>query len=164
MKTEIGKAICKPKRDLRRNQTCRHRDLQILSQNCEKVNFYCLSHTVSGNWLWKLYHINTVTIGYCSYCFFFEGQTWQLFLVPCQIFLQGELLLLLSECFCRFLSCYRCFKNFLILLSLATSIFYPFTSSHTGVLYDVSILTITPIAYRLFYGLLQDSSFRIYFL
>lgn len=73
-------------------------------QNCDKVNFYCLSHTVGGNWLWEPYQINTVTIGYCSYCFLFEGRTWQLFLVPCRIFLQGELPLLFSECFCLSLS------------------------------------------------------------
>lgn len=42
-------------------------------QDSEKVNFYYLSHAVGGNWLWKPYQINTVTIGHCSYCFFFEG-------------------------------------------------------------------------------------------
>ena len=53
-------AVCKPRRVFTRNWPCWHPDLGLPSlQNCEKINFYCISHPVNSILLWR--HEQTIT-------------------------------------------------------------------------------------------------------
>lgn len=51
MRTHEKAAICKPKRGLRRNQSCRHLDLGLAACKTE-MKLLCLTHPVCGTFLW----------------------------------------------------------------------------------------------------------------
>lgn len=47
-------AVCRPGRTCTGTQPCWHPESLLSLQNCEKLNFCCLNHLVSGILLWQL--------------------------------------------------------------------------------------------------------------